>query len=378
MRRNRPASTRGTRGCAVAVALALAAFPACAGEPTHRLDASRWLAAPAHVENLTVWPVFTDTPVDSGDLVSLAEATASGVAKVREKSGSGQVNELVLENRGDRPILVLAGTILKGGNQDRQVSDDVVIEARSEVPLGAFCVERGRWSAQREGRSTKGVFAALSVMAAKRIRASAQYGGQQSEVWAQVDRVNEKAEMAPGTATFLAVLEDNDAAALALRERFKRSVRAHFDGARERGEVAGVAYAVNGEPLSVRTFANEALFFSHLDLLLETMALEAQVAQRRARKAGTGLVVEPASAERVVAMVREIDVAEVTERDTKAANRLQVRTNARGGHSAAILPRGPGKDPRVVTEDWTAAVEVTGELRSRLSLLGALGYSYTE
>ena len=105
MRRNRPASTRGTRGCAVAVALALAAFPAAAEKPTHRLDASRWLAAPAHVENLTVWPVFTDAPVDSGDLVSLAEATASGVAKVREKSGSGQVNELVLENRGDHPIL---------------------------------------------------------------------------------------------------------------------------------------------------------------------------------------------------------------------------------------------------------------------------------
>ena len=52
-----------------------------------------------------------------------------------------------------------------------------------------------------------------------------------------------------------------------------------------------------------------------------------------------------------------------------------MRTNARGGHSAAILPRGPGKDPRVVTEDWTAAVEVTGELRARLSELGALGYT---
>src|SRR5262249_18323600 len=122
------------------------------------LDAHRTLTAPVVAGNLTVWPVVTDAPADMGEFVTLEEAQARGVATVREVGAEGgasdpsapaasaagardgdeeddfadvesgdDVNALVVENKGDAPILVCAGTLLQGGNQDRQVGDDVVI-----------------------------------------------------------------------------------------------------------------------------------------------------------------------------------------------------------------------------------------------------------
>ncbi len=343
--------------------------PAQARPSEHRLDDQRWLAEPVHVENLTVWPIATTEAVPTGDYLTLAEATARGLAEVREKSGSGQVNELVLHNEGERPILVLGGTILKGGKQDRQVSDDFVVAPKSTTPVGAFCVERGRWSASRQGRSTAGKFQVMPSLAAKKVRASAQYGHGQSEVWKQVDAVNSRARVAPSTQTFLATLEEDDRKARRLRRQLRAAARAHFDALRPGAEIVGVAYAVNGEPLAARAFANEALLFSHLDTLHETMALEAQVASANADDRAF-LRAKP---EHLLSMIREIDAAAPVTRETKAANRLEVRVNERGGHARTVVSS--GAVGFALTEDWTAAPEVSGETRARLERLGTLGYT---
>ena len=71
---------------------------------------------------------------------------------------SATVNQLVIASTADLPILVTAGTILKGGKQDRQLGQDLLVAAGATVPVDAFCVERGRWNGVREGQSTDGVF----------------------------------------------------------------------------------------------------------------------------------------------------------------------------------------------------------------------------
>jgi len=190
-----------------------------------------YLGAAILAENLTVWPVYSKKPMPKikGEFVTLADAQARDEAVIREKGKPGRarrhsrrrieqnrmvqqrqqvaeyesdgvVGELVIENKGKKPILVLAGTLLKGGKQDRQVGQDFIVPPKKTVSVSAFCVEHGRWNANRAGRATGGRFKAQKALATKSVRKSGQYKGNQSEVWANVARENKKAGKAPAPA----------------------------------------------------------------------------------------------------------------------------------------------------------------------------------
>ncbi len=370
--------------------LAVCWMLAAQADPESQIDPSRRLGPAMQVENLTVWPVISDAPVETGEILSLHDAIEKGLAQVREKGAgnddgrhqqrrgdSATVNQLVIENRGDRPILVTAGTIVKGGKQDRQLGQDLVVDARSTVPIDAFCVERGRWTEQREGKSTGGVFEVPKVKAAKRVRAAGHYEKNQSEVWSQVDKVNRKADNDPATSTFLATAEDGDEKAQDVRRRLATTVKRHFAGLDAEdegtGEVVGFAYSVNGEPLGLRTFANRALFEAHFEPFVETMSLEAQVTQFRDRRAGRESFDRTASSEALLTLVRGINEAKVEVHATSGLNSNNTRSNEWGGRSTALIQGEDGMVP--VTEDWTAASELQGKAREILLRLRALGYS---
>ncbi len=81
--------------------------------------------------------------------LTLAEAMEQGVVKVME---TGDVEELVVRNRGGREVFIQAGDIVKGGKQDRVLTISMVVPPHSgDIPVGAFCVEQGRW----EGRGSE-------------------------------------------------------------------------------------------------------------------------------------------------------------------------------------------------------------------------------
>ncbi len=46
--------------------------------------------------------------------------------------GSAQVNQLVLINRGKRPLLLLAGEVVSGGKQDRIIGKDRIVPTGAE------------------------------------------------------------------------------------------------------------------------------------------------------------------------------------------------------------------------------------------------------
>ncbi len=364
------------------------------GEPASapiRLDQHRTLGPPIQVDNLTVWPVSSDAPVATGELLSLAEAESRGLARVFEKgvgeagdpsqqravADQAEVNQLMIENRGKIPILVFAGTIVKGGKQDRQLGQDLVIAAGATVPVDAFCVEQGRWSTVREGKATEGVFTVEKMVASKRVRSAGQYGKDQSGVWDQVAKVNAKAAKDPTTSTFLATVEEDDSQARALRARFETEVRQRFAELAAAGKVVGFAYAVNGEPLGMRTFANSQLLDAHLATFVKTMSLEAQVAQQRDRAAGKPIFDRPASEAGLLRLLQGIAEAPLEEHSSPALNKNRSRANGWGGHSVCLIPASePGQEPWIpVTEDWTTATEVEGEVREVLMRLQALGYT---
>lgn len=383
-------------GAAAAGAL-LAAWTGARADGVQALDGDLYLGAAIHSGNVTVWPVYSKTPAEriAPDLVPLPEAQEKGFAVVRERgretpaptpqiqippsnsalpnpartprqvqrrehvqrvmpspASGATVNELVIENKGDKPILVLAGTLLKGGNQDRQVGQDFIVPPGKTVPVEAFCVEKGRWHARREGKDTRGVFVAQKALATKSVRTTGQFKKSQDEVWQKVADVNRKAGKAPQTGTLFATMEADDAEAVARRKRLESTIGGALATlARQDTAPVGLAYAIDGQVREVRVFSHPLLLQRLADTLVNTIAVEGDVAAREAKAAGRVVPSAPADPAQVAALVRGAAEAPPAREKTKAGNVVDIR-KARSAWSAATFADEAAARP--VTKTFTA------------------------
>ena len=137
-------------GLAIFGIVGAAARSALAEPQTHVSD-------PQSYDNLSVYFIHgksADGPVP----LTLQEALEKGSVRVLE---TGAVNELKIENTGSEEVFIQAGDIVKGGRQDRVLSLSFVLPPKSgEVPIAAFCVEHGRWSAR--GSESAAAFASAA------------------------------------------------------------------------------------------------------------------------------------------------------------------------------------------------------------------------
>jgi hypothetical protein len=155
------------------------------------------LAQPIRYENLTIFPVISAQDVDTSAFATLDEALAAGDVVITEQGNylrrtretlplplpqtGAQVNQLVLVNRGKRPLMLLAGEVVSGGKQDRIIGKDRIVPGgAAPLPLDVFCVEHGRWT----GESAN--FSAANLMVHPSVRAKAAVEQNQNEVWAAV------------------------------------------------------------------------------------------------------------------------------------------------------------------------------------------------
>ena len=96
-------------------------------------------------------------------------------------SGGAQVNQLVLINRGKRPLLLLAGEVVSGGKQDRIIAKDRIIPIGAKpLPLDVFCVEHSRWTS-----GDAKIFRSANDGSSHRAR-KGRVDQDQSQVWAAV------------------------------------------------------------------------------------------------------------------------------------------------------------------------------------------------
>src|SRR5688572_11016019 len=104
--------------------------------------------SPRVVGPLAVYLIVGPDAASTATLELLPEALSSGDVVVRE---TREVGRLAVDHVGARPVLGLAGDLVKGGHQDRTlVSDVVLVPGSVDEPLPTFCVEQGRWH-QRAG-----------------------------------------------------------------------------------------------------------------------------------------------------------------------------------------------------------------------------------
>jgi hypothetical protein len=277
-------------------ALSWTPTPAEAGQPP--MASGYKVLEPITQGNLTIYPVVAASTHDTREFLTLDEGLRSGQVEVTEAGrvrplvrrggaqylpSSDQVNNLVLVNNSDQPLILLAGEIVTGGKQDRVVGKDRIIPAHSDpVDLGVFCVEPGRWTARSGGGSK--FDASSAPMAQPSVRKRAMSDKDQQQVWAEVAKSREgMAAAVPAASGDLAATSSY--AQAANNEEVKRRVdsvavpleRSYQGLIRElrARNAVGVVAAVNGEIVWADLFASPQLLEKYWPKLVRSYAAEA-------------------------------------------------------------------------------------------------------
>ncbi|HEX8190500.1 MAG TPA: DUF6569 family protein [Pyrinomonadaceae bacterium] len=299
--------------CACALLLAALVLPAgrqqVARAKGHAGGQELQPLAPVSYKNLTIFPVMGRDAEGSEAYITLDEGTKAGTVVITERGGQtaraasrrgarrqnvaynsdASVNELALVNRSGRKLLLLAGEVVVGGQQDRIVQEDRLIPPVSvPVALNVFCVEHGRWtlrsagygsggSAARAGaglvgpvaKPDDGKFSSLGALAHPKLRAAAQDKKVQGEVWKEVSENNAKLGTSNGTDTYQEVYASKRVGAQ--MDDYLRALQREV----LRPGVVGVVVARNGEAVWADVFASQRLFASYWPKLLKSYVVDA-------------------------------------------------------------------------------------------------------
>jgi hypothetical protein len=241
------------------------------------LDAHKTALAPITYENLTIMPVVSSAAQGAPSYLVLDEGMKAGKVRVIEKGDGGSVNELVLHNRADQPLFLMAGEVIIGGKQDRIIGKDTVIPPRTRQSIPVFCVEHGRWS----GR--KAEFSTAQTLAHTELRKKANYSDQ-GEVWKEVESKNAKRLVENDTDTYRRVATDQSVkrAIADYESNIGKAMRALA----ERKDMVGFVVALNGEVVAIETFGSPTLFRKLEDKLLRSYYVEAVDQPTEPEKAG--------------------------------------------------------------------------------------------
>jgi hypothetical protein len=264
------------------------------------------LLDPITYENISIFPVVSSVSRDTSGFVTLDEGLSSGDVVVREQGSDGMarsrgvalpqyntgasVNQLVLINRGKRPVLLLAGELVSGGKQDRIIAKDrIVAPGADPLPLDVFCVEHGRWSSGLQ-------FSAANTMVHPSVREQAAVNQSQTDVWESVRKgTTSDVTAAPSAAPRIETRDLADVVAstaptqsyskIYQHSRVGVSVDSFVDEIQRRfaratsgskGEhIVGVVVAYGGEVAWSDIFASSDLFHHYWPKLLRSYAVEA-------------------------------------------------------------------------------------------------------
>ncbi len=236
-------------------------------EETAELDSHAKMLSPIAYKQLTIIPlVATGEVPDTSKYLTLKDGLSKKVVSVTEMEGGGQVNAVHVTNGSERPLLLLAGEVILGGQQDRIIGNTTILAAGQSLVVGVFCVEHGRWNGE-------GDFNALGGMIDTSTRARAEFDHNQAGVWESVAAKTSalSAESETGTYRTLATGQQGKKVTSGYTEFF----RGALDRLPEKGKLVGLVAAVNGRITAVERFASPDLFARYRDSILSALTLSA-------------------------------------------------------------------------------------------------------
>ncbi len=295
-------------------------------------------------ENLVVFPVTTRETTTIGDFITLDEATEKESVKVTEVGGEDEddarVDTLTVENKSDKPLILISGELVCGGNQDRIIRHSVVLEPGEKSDVPVRCVESGRW---------RGVRAELQCLKGKSAPAGARAAGQiagakgQQETWAEVkEEIKCLKPLSKCITESLGEALDDEQVEVDTKKYFEKMLPSLTGNNR----IVGIVVAVDGRIVGSDMFCSHEVFARYAEKLLHSYSVEALCAKR-------------AGAEEKV----EKDAAKETTIETthEAVTIEQARDY--------ILTIREGKEENVMQEDIYRVIRKVKELQCAISLV---------
>jgi hypothetical protein len=236
--------------------------------------------------NLRLYPVYATDSFKTvfknvGKYTPLQEAVQGKKIKITEKTNGGSVNDLTVQNVSSDTIIIICGDVVKGGQQDRIVEEDVVLAPKSgRKNLKVFCVESGRWT--RTQPEMAPAAESVIVKQAKPAEFNAYYSKgtmslrkvvekekDQTKVWSKVEEINDKNKTQTATKTYTAISSSNT---------FTKNLDAYlafFNNKFTDPNIIGLVVVTGNKVIGCDLFATNALFRGQLQSLLHSYATEA-------------------------------------------------------------------------------------------------------
>ncbi len=201
---------------------------------------------------------------------------------------------LTVQNKTPYPVLLMAGDVVQGGNQDRVIAQDYIIAAKSLQNIEVFCVEAGRSHYYNpnasEGEKRLAAFYDYHSVCSPSVRQKV-FAKEQEAVWEAVSQIAQANNAETPTGAYTAIGSHDGAKAQ--RETCVKSLTDQFNAL---PNVVGFVAAKGDRVMIVEIFAQPDLFRRRLKALLEGLAAEAV-----SKDTQTGLVVKPSEAFQMVA-----------------------------------------------------------------------------
>ena len=244
------------------------------------------IGEPTFCGGLTVFPLLSRETSDL-DYLLLGEGLREDRITVREVSMGGSVPDLEVENRADRPALIVDGEELVGAKQNRVANLTLLLPAGKTTIIPVSCVEQGRWSYDSPGFQVTDRMHFASGRAERyasvqqSMRSEGTRRSDQSRVWSSIDDK--------------AVAMDAPSETGAMSEIFERHAKALDDYVREVAaapDQLGAIFSVAGGSCGLDLFDRHATLAAFLPRLVRSYGVDAL--ERRAE----GDRAAPASAAR--------------------------------------------------------------------------------
>ena len=218
-------------------------------------------------------------------------------------TGGADVNHLLVLNRSKKPLYLMPGEITIGGEQDRVIGREYIIEVGDKpVEIEVFCVEHGRWEGRGESetaalvvgagpaplaasnsfaggvtdahalaaKADKGEFIGSVGNVSKPARVAVQDTKNQEKVWEKVAEINAKSANGSRSGGFA-----GNYAEPATVKQLEPYVKALQKTVAQQSQIVGVVVAIDGKMDTLDVFESTPLFRQLWPKLLKSYALDA-------------------------------------------------------------------------------------------------------
>lgn len=212
------------------------------------------------------------------DYLTYEQALSAGTVTVTETTEAGTVPELVVENKGDRRVLIMDGEQLVGAKQNRIINTSVLVDAHSRVVIPVTCVEQGRWhyeSSKRMKGSRANLYARTrarkSRQVAESLASSSRYNSNQAEVWHDISSRLREDRVASATSA----MEDHYQSTRGLLEEFHDELSLESFETPDSSVILGAVFSLSGKIMGMDVFDRSSTLASQWHKLLNSYAIEA-------------------------------------------------------------------------------------------------------